>query len=215
MASITCGNCQKTHASVADVKACYGGKAVETTGKHRSNQHPGTCYRCGARVDAKAGALERGERGWTVRHLDGECPAKALADPKQHAPARKDYSAIPQGYYATATGANGENDIEFWFVKEGRKHGYRFVKRIIGGQGPIQIHTSEALRALDAIIAEGVDKCGDRFADEMKACRKCNIHLTRKASRVLRYGPECANNVGLGAEWTRLDKKFGHADAED
>jgi hypothetical protein len=179
------------------VKLCHQGAAVKQTGertattatqqlaKHRPNKYAGTCYRCAGRVEAEAGAIERGERGWTVRHLDGECPA-----PQKTAPARQDYSAIKAGYYATVS-ATGTNDFDFWYVKEGRKPGYRLVKRYLGGQGPIMISASEALKALDAIIAEGVDKCGDRFADEMERCRDCGLPLTDETSRRERRGPVC------------------------
>lgn len=189
---VTCGNCRQKHATAADVKACYAGKATanDATGMkldYRPNRYAGTCYRCGGRVEAMAGAIERGETRWTARHLDGECPA-----PQKTAPARKDYSAIAPGYYATVS-ATGENDFDFWYVKAGRKPGYRFVKRYIGGQGPIRIRASEALRALDEIIAEGVDKCGDRFSDELEKCRDCGLPLTDEISRRERRGPICRN----------------------
>lgn len=174
------------HETVDDVKACYG-VAVEDKPSYRPNKYASPCYRCGGRVEAMAGAIERGETRWTARHLDGECPA-----PQKTAPARKDYSAIAPGYYATNS-ATGNNDFDFWYIKAGRKPGFRFVKRVIGGQGPIQIKASEALKALDAIIAEGVDKCGDRFADEMERCRDCGLPLTDETSRAARRGPICRN----------------------
>jgi hypothetical protein len=192
--SIRCGNCQGRHDSVADVALCHRGCAVKQTGERvaktadqvfRKNKYAGPCYRCGARVEAEAGAVERGGNGWKARHLDGECPA-----PQKTAPKRQDYSAIAPGYYATVS-ATGKNDFDFWYVKAGRKPGYRLVKRYLGGQGPIQIGTSEALRALDSIIAEGVDKCGDRFADEMERCRDCGLPLTDEISRRERRGPIC------------------------
>jgi hypothetical protein len=192
--SIRCGNCQGRHDSVQDVQLCHRGCAVKQSGEReaktadkvcRKNQYAGACYRCGSRVEAMAGAIERGANGWTPRHLDGECPA-----PQKTAPKRQDYSVIAPGYYATVS-ATGTNDFDFWYIKEGRKPGYRFVKRYLGGQGPIRIGTAEALRALDAIIAEGVDKCGDRFADENERCRDCGLPLTDETSRRERRGPIC------------------------
>ena len=38
------------------------------------NQYPGTCYRCGKRVEAKAGHFERHNGGWRVQHA--ECAIK-------------------------------------------------------------------------------------------------------------------------------------------
>lgn len=200
--SIKCGNCQGRHDSVTDVRLCHSGAAVKQSGAreattasarlasdYRPNKYAGTCYRCSGRVEAMAGRIERGAEKWVVRHHDGECPAKATV-PAPAAPARRDFSEVAGGYYATIS-ATGTNDFDFWYVKEGRKPGYRFVKRYLGGQGPIRISGAEAIRALEAILAEGVDKCGDRFADEMERCRDCGLPLTDETSRRERRGPVC------------------------
>jgi Family of unknown function (DUF6011) len=200
MASIKCGKCRETHESVQDVKACYAGKAPERrTVEHvRPNRYAGTCAVCFEPVGEREGRLVANDgngNGYRVLHLAGQCPKApapaAPASPAKPAP-KRDYSAVTGGYYATVS-ATGNNDFDFWYVKEGRKPGYRFVKRVIGGQGPIRISGPEAIRALEAILAEGVEKCGIRFADELGRCWKCGLPLTDELSRRRRQGPICWN----------------------
>jgi Family of unknown function (DUF6011) len=197
MASIKCRNGETTgthvHGSVEDVRACYAGSASKPQATFRENMYPGTCALCGAKVEAKAGRIlpkDGGQRGYDVLHLAGECPQAQPTSKPQAQPERVDFSAVAGGYYATIC-RTGNNDYDFWYVKEGRKPGYRFVKRVLGGQGPIRISQPEAISALRAILAEGVDKCGDRFADEMQRCRDCGLPLTDEISRAERRGPVC------------------------
>lgn len=207
MASINCRNGEPhKHESVEAVRACYANVSLTATATatlerptFRSNRYAGPCALCGARVEADSGRIlpkDGAQRGYDVLHLSGQCQkretAPAVVAPAT-APARtRDYSAVLGGYYATVN-TRGTNDYDFWYVKEGRKPGYRFVKRVIGGQGPIRITGAEALRALEAILSEGVDVCGNRFADEMCRCRDCGLPLTDEDSRAARRGPVCRN----------------------
>jgi hypothetical protein len=190
------------HGTVAEVRACYGvGESGATatataTDGYRPNKFAGVCVLCGAKVAEGEGRIDRRESGtgWNVSHLKGECPKrKASAIPESTITA-PDYSAVPGGYYATES-LTGNNDLDFWFVKEGtRNPQVRFVKRIIGGRGgPERVHMSTARAALAAILTEGIDKCGDRFADELGRCRDCGLPLTDKISRDERRGPICRN----------------------
>jgi len=152
-------------------------------------------------VQARTGRVVRrdgGQTGWATLHLTGECPESPEPAPKASpAPAAKrsgweDFSAVPGGYYATIS-ATGTNDFDFWYVKEGsRNPKVRFVKRVLGGQGPIRIPRETATEALKAILREGVTLTGERFADELGRCWKCGLPLTDEESRARRMGPVCA-----------------------
>lgn len=162
---------------------------------HRPNRYDGVCVLCGAKVPAGTGRIDWRDSGsgYNTSHLSGRCPERPLtpaAKATANGSARADFSAVARGYYATVS-ATGKNDFDFWKVTEGRKPGYRFVKRYIGGSGPIRISTGEAVSALKAILAEGTDVCGDRFADELGQCRDCGLPLTDETSRSLRRGPVC------------------------
>ncbi len=175
------------------VERYYADAKPATRPTFRANRFAGSCALCGATVEPEAGRLllkDGGQRGYDVLHLTGQCPVKAQAVPDVWKTPARDFSAVAGGYYATVS-ASGRNDFDFWYVKEGRKPGYRFVKRVIGGQGPIRISGGEAIRALATILDEGVDKCGDRYADEMGRCRDCGLPLTDEISRRERRGPIC------------------------
>jgi hypothetical protein len=157
---------------------------------------------------------------WTLP--DGVIP---LANPPSaratRRPTQKPMPDVPEGYYAIPTllEDDGVNDLFFFRVKrptEGNWSGRVFVDQVIGGKPEHGLR--EGLRSrqvLQAILDFGPEDAGILFAATLKHCRKCNIHLTRKASRVLMYGPECAEQIGLGEKWRELDIGFGHANAED
>lgn len=197
--SIICRNGeQHRHETVAEVKACYAGEAsarspeatASPSGKVRPNKYAGVCVLCGAKVGAEEGRIDRRESGtgWNVSHLSGQCPSRDASEREEP----RTVTLVPGGYYATES-LTGNNDLDFWYVTEGtRNPNIRFVKRIIGGRGgPERIARSTSLAALAAIVAEGIDKCGDRFADELGRCRDCGLPLTDETSRRERRGPVC------------------------
>ena len=209
MASIKCrngeaGNGTHVHGSVQEVRDCYAGRKVTATAtatrtvEHvNPNRYAGVCALCFEPVGEREGRLVKNDgngNGYHVLHLAGQCPKPpAPANvTRVVGPTARDFAAVRGGYYATIN-TRGTNDYDFWYVTEGRKAGYRFVKRVIGGQGPIRITGAEALRALSTILSEGVDVCGDRFADEMQRCRDCGLPLTDEDSRAARRGPICRN----------------------
>jgi hypothetical protein len=171
------------------VERYYSAKASEPTFK--PNRFAGTCALCGATVEPEAGRLLKKDGnggGYDVLHLVGECSETRTR--RAVGPNARDFSAVAGGYYATKS-PRADRDYDFWFVKEGRKPGFRFVKRVIGGSGPVRISGGEAIKALETILAEGVDVCGNRFADEMERCRDCGLPLTDEISRRERRGPVC------------------------
>jgi len=197
--AIRCGKGHE-HETVAEVRACYAvGGGEGSAPAVRSNKFAGTCVKCGHRVEAQAGRIERNaESGWDVFHLDGTCPEK-IAVPETamaglRAPAfREDFKNIPAGHYATAS-LTGKNDYDFWRVDcpaEGRWAGRIFVKRIIGGKPEAPVRGATRFGALSAIITEGIEVCGTRYGVELGQCRKCNRHLTDETSRALGIGPDC------------------------
>lgn len=181
-----CGNGHQ-HQTVAEVRACYGIGGEAATPTHRPNKYDGKCEECGGKVEAGQGRIDRGEQGWEVRHLAGQCPekpAKIKAGP---------FPQVPQGYYATPS-ATGNNDLDFWFVKrptEGTWAGRTFVSRVIGGRADASVRGATARAALEAILKMGFEASGDRFADELGHCKRCNRHLTDELSRQRRMGPDC------------------------
>jgi hypothetical protein len=136
----------------------------------------------------------------SARHAGGEDPADGGPDPHPWASAdvrardKVSFSKIPQGYYATKS-RTGSNDLDFWFVRvpeNGQWAGFRFVKRYLGGQGPIRISKGEQTAALRAILEDGTDAAAHLFAQELGRCYRCGRDLTDDASRAAGIGPVCA-----------------------
>lgn len=113
---------------------------------------------------------------------------------------------IPNGLYATPS-ITGNNDLDFWRIKNGRVPGVIFVNRVIGGHqdqtiprdSKARIKTSRIppvtqTEALKAIVKAGVKESNELAGNELKFCRKCGIHLTDETSRALGIGPVCRDN---------------------
>lgn len=139
--------------------------------------------------------------------------ADRTASQPQVAPTNR-YPDVPAGHYAT-TSRTGNNDYDFWNVSrptEGKWAGYTFIERVVGGHEDIKVRGAEARQALQAIVDAGINEAGILYGQEVGSCFKCNTHLTRKYSRAMGYGPDCADKLGLPfdhAEYARSAKLEG------
>ena len=117
--------------------------------------------------------------------------------PKPAAGQQTPYPKVPAGHYAT-TSRTGNQSYDFWKVEvpeAGKWAGFSFPTRVIGGRPEQKVRGAEARAALEAIEAEGVETCRERYARELQQCWKCNIHLTDDLSRELLIGPDCCKIV--------------------
>lgn len=158
MASISCGNCKKTHGSVQDVRACYAGenvtaleepkatdrqvKFIETLQSERglpliSDTDRPTKKQASALISEllempKPKVQPQAKLAATGLPASGET-FSVPATPAKSEDWRQ--AKIPTGYYATPS-LTGNQDLDFWKVDsptEGKWAGYTFVKRVIGG----------------------------------------------------------------------------------
>jgi hypothetical protein len=125
-------------------------------------------------------------------------------EPKERTPTRQPMPDVPQGYYAIP----GDGDIDFYFVKDGKKAGYKFVKRVVGGHVDMPVNYKTARLVLKAIMAFGLEEAGMLYATKIKHCMHCNKHLTKFASRVMGKGRTCAGQRGQGGDWDAI--QLGH-----
>lgn len=181
------------HDSVADVRECYNVSVTfPITNTHRPNKYPDVCIKCGWLVPAETGRVDKVEDKWVVTHLEGECKPKSEKI-VVGATGMARYEAIPAGHYATKS-LTGNNDFDFWRVDipaEGPHKGKQFVKRIVGGKPEWGTTRNIKFKVMDAILAEGIDICAKRYADELGRCSRCNRTLTDETSRMYGMGPEC------------------------
>jgi hypothetical protein len=144
-----------------------------------------------------------------AQRIANQRAAKATTQPAANA--QVSYQDVPAGRYAVAS-RTGNNDLDFFHVTkgsdQGRWKGYTFVTRIAGGE-EYPVRGNEARQALQAIVNAGVNEAGALYGQEVGACFNCHIRLTRKYSRSMGYGPDCADNLGLPfdhAEYARSPK---------
>jgi hypothetical protein len=124
--------------------------------------------------------------------------------PRERTPTRQPMPDVPQGYYAIP----GDGDIDFYFVKDGKKDGYKFVKRVVGGHVDMPVNYKTARLVLKAIMDFGLREAGLLYATKIKHCMHCNKHLTKFASRVMGKGRTCAGQRGQGGDWDAI--QLGH-----
>jgi hypothetical protein len=121
------------------------------------------------------------------------------------------------GYYAVADWT-GKEEFRFFRVKRkanGEWKGWTFVDEVIGGHVDSQCNWPLALEAVTAILDFGMDKSAVLYALKIKKCFRCNLSLTKKASRDIGLGRECAQKRNRGQEWDDLNRNYKDADAED
>lgn len=117
---------------------------------------------------------------------------------------------LPEGLYATPS-LTGNNDLDFWRVKHGRKPWVTFVNRVVGGHQDVTIPSDSKARiqterigrvtqqaAEQAIRDFGIEKSHELAGIELKFCRECGIHLTDEISRELGIGPVCRSKLWTG-----------------
>lgn len=126
-------------------------------------------------------------------------PSGVLLDPgfkvskrKTRTPTRLKYPYVPSGYYAVPDWTKNQT-YKFLRVKEGKGdwEGRIFVDEVIGGHPDAPIRGRLAVKALNAILAFGVEEAGIAYGTELHHCSECNRHLTDDMSRALGVGPEC------------------------
>lgn len=216
-----CGNCRGDHATVQETRECYEANGHKVTKQSleagqkqeiRRNRFAGNCHRCGGRVEAEAGHIEKIDGGWKVLH-DDVCPERKGKQDVSHVEIQNPaefFADIMAGYYATPS-ITGAQDFDFWCVDrpdKGKWSGHIFVKRVIGGRddqiiprdSKKHVKTKGAdkvtqMRALAAIRKFGVAKAAETFGLELKYCRICGIHLTDEVSRGLGIGPVCREKL--------------------
>jgi hypothetical protein len=138
----------------------------------------------------------------------------------ERTPSQPNWPKVPAGFYAVPGKLLGfkRNDLYFYKVvipDTGNWAGRTSVKTVVGGKPGFYLKRAEIRPVLEAIIKFGTKDASILYSQETRNCYMCNTHLTRKASRVMSIGPECAEKCGRGAEWRELDAAYGHANAED
>lgn len=107
-------------------------------------------------------------------------------------PQAKALEGIPLGFYAIQS-MTGNNDLDFFSVREHKESGNRYLRRVIGGRvDGSAVHRSVVAKVADRIRETGIDKARKTYAEEIGNCYVCNRVLTDEESRRHGIGPVCA-----------------------
>lgn len=180
MASITCGTCRKTHASVSEVRACglRAGDFAEETGEARRQR-----YGFG------------GDNVRPLRNNRAQDTVKALR-PHVVAAINETFPERPSSKIRFALDLNGTlHFFEASVPTKGKWEGSIFLSeqasddfyRVRGWDRELAI-----LTALGADVVAAVE----RYGREITVCGICGRTLTDEESRARGIGPVCADKIG-------------------
>jgi len=239
-----CGNCKKRDVNVAHVKECSGATngaraAVATTYSHLSEKQQNwlrdlirkyklelddgftvetVSYEAGKPIlDGLISARRRQASGQSFTFPKGVSLRPDQADRGERRPSTPKLPDCPEGYYAVPDWT-GKEELKFFWVHvktKGKHKGETFVEQVVGGHADQPAYGNFAVAAVEHILEFGVDNAGFLFADRLKHCYKCNRHLTKKASRIVKMGRECAYRNGRGEDWDALNYTYNDALADD
>jgi len=221
-----CGSCKGDHETVAEVRACYG--VVEIDGQ---KQEVWTAAGNARELEPLSESqynfmnklrIERGEapdlRGYeeASNNQTKEWAKLEIARlkglPKTKSANKLDavIATITEGRYAVDS-LSGNNDLDFYMVDKptsGRWAGYTFVSMIVGGHDRIPVKSARRHDVLRVIAETGPEVAAMIYSNETRRCNKCDIELTKYASRQLGKGRTCAGKCGQGAEWDAIQRKW-------
>ena len=109
---------------------------------------------------------------------------------------------LPDGWYAVPAVA-GDNDLSFLRVATNKgfydpsRKGQRYVRQVLGGGTEVKPRLDWVLAALTAVATAGPEASAALFGQKIGRCGWCGKDLTRKYSRGMGYGPDCADHHGL------------------
>lgn len=207
MASITCGNCTGKHASVQEVRACYGDHIPAAPAMRPADPTP---IKVGGptpkQVDFLTSLAEERPTWAEANNVTPETIAKmdkrqasdaigsALQEPKEKLvdstapPALA--AEVPEGRYAVEDGQT----LRFIHVQrptEGKWAGYLFMKEQASDEKfPIR-NKGRRDMLLALIVEQGVHDCLARYGKELGHCGVCGRTLTDEQSRERGIGPVC------------------------
>lgn len=177
MASIKCGKCSQTHASVGEVRECF---SVASADLQMAEQRADLAYFVANEPDWKQPVVRFGGRGFgrtveTIKQIGAQ---------------------VPEGRYALVIAGS----TSFYQVDKpntGRWAGFVFVKV----QASDETYPLKGQGAVDVLsrIAQDPQEAMLRYGREIGRCGHCGRTLTNEESRAAGIGPICRERIGFAA----------------
>lgn len=239
-----CGHCGNKHETVSQARKCAASKNVPKEQRDEylsmgAQKYLGDLLRQFRLVLAGGQTINMIPRQDGKKILEGlidarrfkttgkpySLPDGVLQDPTaggktgERPPTPKKLPDCPPGYYAVPDWT-GKEEFKFFRVKlidkeDDKWYGWTFVDKVVGGHVDSPARGRFAVKAVEAILDFGIDNAGFLYATKIKQCSNCNRSLTKKASREIGLGRNCADRKGRGEEWDSLNYHYHDADAED
>lgn len=194
MASITCGNCEETHNSVAQVRACYGLQG-EVSSAHKRIYlsvpfgEKDAAKECGARWDPD-------KKSWWITEAHYQSyPWDFKRWTRYSSGLGMLQSRVPEGHYALLI----EDVWKFFRVQHGKSgsawEGNTFIDRQASNEY-FPVEMMKERKDLLLRIAEDAKQASVDYGRQLGRCGRCNRDLTDPESIASGIGPICAEKVG-------------------
>lgn len=203
--------CGGQHTTVAEARACEGAgtvitrpsvtalaEASDAAKNYLSDLICGRDYRMlnlydtGAIVSFKLKGSINSRRCSELIDLLKTCPMVVETTPTPPASQATGYAHVTPGYYAVTL--SSESKLRFFRVADPKhpRPGSKF-QYVDEQAGPTRYPVKPGPRkaAILAAIAKDEQAAGQRYANELGACYRCNRELTDPTSRALGIGPHC------------------------
>lgn len=192
--TIRCGNCKQTHATVAEVRECFG-KVSEPTATPGQINFCHTLLRERVPPDKYSGMSEDRINSFSKDE------ASAFITDMKRAPFRRPktealplpHPEVPEGYYAL-WGKDGA--VDFYKLVDWKDA--RLLFHVYGSPGSLEERRVKrhelAVEVMNAIAADPA-AASTLFGRELKTCGVCGSPLTKEESRAAGIGPICAGKM--------------------
>lgn len=151
----------------------------------RTNRYPGTCSKCGNRVEAEAGVLTGSAGSWGADHKDGEC-TEASSLPETTTNGRTGPSDPPEGMHRLEDGSIYKCQV----AHHGSGNKYAKLLIVEDGVGRFQYAPGAVRKLSDATLMTLEE--AKSFGALYGVCCVCAATLTDERSIAAGIGPVCA-----------------------
>jgi hypothetical protein len=190
-ASIRCGSCKGTHATVAEVRECFG-KVKERPAT------PGMVSYCQSLLRQREPTEEFLDITEDRVNAFSYKEAAHFIDTMKPRPRRSKHQhmelthpEVPEGYYALR---QSDEVIDFYKLVDWRDD-QRLLFQVYGSPGSLRenrVTRPELAEFVMESIAKDPQAASILFGKKLKICGRCGSPLTKKKSRDAGIGPDCA-----------------------
>lgn len=158
----------------------------------RTNKYGGRCLTCNKWIEEGAGAIEKVDGKWRVRHLDPADPA-CVPEAAQAPAVAAEKVTLDEGFYLV--------NEDIYKLQYGKESGKLYAKKLVAGEqdGKPHGHFDFAPGALHLVRSEGLPLTlaqAQEFGHKFSFCAICGAFLENTESVERGIGPVCFAKFG-------------------